>query len=101
MEYEEWLPAATAVGLVAGIAGVATLIDRLINPEQKWWWERFGPRSSAVPEEPQQAPQPPLTWPLHDKSPDFNDQNFDYRYRQEYLVVRNPRKRYTVTAPVP
>jgi hypothetical protein len=39
---EDWNLTLGVIGLgVVATATVATVIDRLINPQQKWWWERL------------------------------------------------------------
>jgi hypothetical protein len=49
---EGWDLTLTVVGLgVASAAAVATLVDRFINPEQKWWWERIKLQTQTAPGE--------------------------------------------------
>jgi len=132
------------LGGAVGVVAAATLLDRLMNPEGRWWWERlFYPRAvvysetvgemssrrvresetkadyvcrvrggytpletfpsvradakkkySVVPEKPTEEGTPVLTWPPYEGADVNLDQLPDFRYRQTWLAVYNPHKRY-------
>jgi hypothetical protein len=49
---EDWDLTLTVLGVgAAAVATVTTLIDRFINPEQKWWWERIKLQTQTAPGE--------------------------------------------------